>query len=196
MAADDPDRPAGPAPASPDPASEASPEVLPTLLLSRLLRAFQGEEPDAAERERVRQALLRRVREPVVREPAADEPPIADQYAAKAAGRRSAAASTVPRLLTIVPGEDGWAPWLPGIDRKLLLATPQAVSLLLRLADGATLPAHDHAGTEECVVLSGAVELEGRAMPAGTFHVAPGGVCHQDMRAVGAVVLYLRIATA
>ncbi len=153
-------------------AAELAPDVLPAALLARLANALNVEEPDPEIRSRLRQTLMRRARESTM------------------AGRSR------PTTVTVPPGDDGWSPHVPGIDRKVLMASRQSMSILLRMEPDAVLPAHDHDGPEECVVLEGAVMLDGRQMVAGTFHAVSQGVRHQDIRAIGKAVLYLRIAAA
>lgn len=73
--------------------------------------------------------------------------------------------------------EPEWEQVASGIECKLL-ATDTArdrVSMLVRLASGASYPAHTHAGTEELFLLDGELWIDGRKLIPGDYnHGAPG----------------------
>ena len=79
-------------------------------------------------------------------------------------------------------GDQGWSEpdWkrvAPGIDCKLLATDTERhrVSMLVRLAPGASYPAHTHAGTEELHLLDGELWIDERKLVPGDYNYgAPG----------------------
>jgi anti-sigma factor ChrR (cupin superfamily) len=74
--------------------------------------------------------------------------------------------------------EPEWKQVAPGIECKLLATDTQRhrVSMLVRLAAGASYPAHTHAGVEELHLLDGELWLDGRKLFPGDYNYgAPGG---------------------
>ena len=73
--------------------------------------------------------------------------------------------------------EPAWDQVAPGIECKLL-ATATArrrVSMLVRLAPGASYPAHTHADMEELHLLEGELWIDARKLVPGDYnHAAPG----------------------
>jgi anti-sigma factor ChrR (cupin superfamily) len=73
--------------------------------------------------------------------------------------------------------EPEWEQVAPGIDCKLLAtdAERHRVSMLVRLAPGASYPAHTHAGAEELHLLDGELWIDGRKLVPGDYNYgAPG----------------------
>ena len=73
--------------------------------------------------------------------------------------------------------EPGWEQVAPGIECKLLAtdADRRRVSMLVRLAPGASYPAHTHAGVEELHLLDGELWIdERRLLPGDCSYGAPG----------------------
>jgi ChrR Cupin-like domain len=73
--------------------------------------------------------------------------------------------------------EPEWEPVAPGIECKLLAtdAERHRVSMLVRLAPGASYPAHTHAGVEELHLLDGELWIDGRKLVPGDYNYgAPG----------------------
>ena len=73
--------------------------------------------------------------------------------------------------------EPEWEQVAPGIECKLLATDTERhrVSMLVRLAPGASYPAHTHAGTEELHLLDGELWIDGRKLVPGDYnHGAPG----------------------
>jgi putative transcriptional regulator len=67
--------------------------------------------------------------------------------------------------------------------RMKVLAIDRArdrVTMLLKGQPGARYPAHRHSGPEECYVISGSVNVEGRILRAGDFHHAEGESDHAE----------------
>ena len=74
--------------------------------------------------------------------------------------------------------EPEWEQVAPGIECKLLAtdAERHRVSMLVRLAPGASYPAHTHAGVEELHLLDGELWIDGRKLVPGDYNYgAPGG---------------------
>jgi anti-sigma factor ChrR (cupin superfamily) len=73
--------------------------------------------------------------------------------------------------------EPDWEQVAPGIECKLLAtdAERHRVSMLVRLAPGASYPAHTHAGVEELHLLDGELWIDGRKLMPGDYNYgAPG----------------------
>jgi anti-sigma factor ChrR (cupin superfamily) len=88
----------------------------------------------------------------------------------------------VPVLPPARPGEQTWSEpeWeevAPGIECKLLATDTERhrVSMLVRLAPGASYPAHTHAGAEELHLLDGELWIDERKLFPGDYNYgAPG----------------------
>jgi anti-sigma factor ChrR (cupin superfamily) len=75
--------------------------------------------------------------------------------------------------------EPEWEQVAPGIECKLLAADKERdrVSMLVRLAPGASYPAHTHAGVEELHLLAGELWIDGRKLVPGDYNYgAPGAL--------------------
>ena len=73
--------------------------------------------------------------------------------------------------------EPDWEQVAPGIECKLLATDEEKhrVSMLVRLAPGASYPAHTHAGVEELHLLDGELWIDGRKLLPGDYNYgAPG----------------------
>jgi anti-sigma factor ChrR (cupin superfamily) len=73
--------------------------------------------------------------------------------------------------------EPAWEPVAPGIECKLLATDTERhrVSMLVRLAPGASYPAHTHAGAEELHLLDGELWIDERRLFPGDYNYgAPG----------------------
>jgi len=73
--------------------------------------------------------------------------------------------------------EPEWGEVAPGIECKLLATDPERyrVSMLVRLAPGASYPAHTHTGAEELHLLDGELWIDGRKLFPGDYNYgAPG----------------------
>ena len=68
--------------------------------------------------------------------------------------------------------EPEWEQVAPGIECKLLAADTERhrVSMLVRLAPGASYPAHTHAGVEELHLLDGELWIDGRKLVPGDYN--------------------------
>jgi hypothetical protein len=73
--------------------------------------------------------------------------------------------------------EPEWEQVAPGIECKVLAADMDwhRISMLVRLAPGASYPAHTHAGAEELHLLDGELWIDGRKLAPGDYNYgAPG----------------------
>jgi hypothetical protein len=73
--------------------------------------------------------------------------------------------------------EPDWELVAPGLQYKMLASDTERdrVSMLVRLAPGASYPAHTHAGDEELHLLDGELWIDGRKLRAGDYNYgAPG----------------------
>jgi anti-sigma factor ChrR (cupin superfamily) len=77
--------------------------------------------------------------------------------------------------------EPGWQQVAPGIECKLLATDTERhrVSMLVRLAPGASYPAHTHAGVEELHLLGGELWIDERKLFPGDYSCGAPGVCDQ-----------------
>jgi anti-sigma factor ChrR (cupin superfamily) len=78
--------------------------------------------------------------------------------------------------------EPDWEQVAPGIECKLLATDTERhrVSMLVRLAPGASYPAHTHAGVEELHLLDGELWIENRKLVPGEYNY--GAPCAGDER--------------
>lgn len=131
--------------------------------IGRIAAALDTPAADAAALARVKQRVLRRI-----------------------------AADATPRHLTVPAGDDGWAPFGPGLRWKVLHRDGGICSYLVRLAPGASLPPHRHPVDEECVVLEGELAVGDLRVAAGGFHLGRAGVLHDRVRSEGGALIFLR----
>jgi anti-sigma factor ChrR (cupin superfamily) len=113
--------------------------------------------------------------------------PIIDRFVSWPVDVLRPASSLQTRLAMRIAGETGSEPvpppaarWVepewelvaPGIECKLLAADAEErrVSMLVRLAPGASYPAHTHAGVEELHLLSGELWIDARKLFAGDYN--------------------------
>jgi anti-sigma factor ChrR (cupin superfamily) len=78
---------------------------------------------------------------------------------------------------TRTPAQPDWEAVSPGISCKVLAtdATRDRVSMLVRLAPGASYPSHTHAGVEELFLLDGELWIDGRKLVPGDYNRAEPG---------------------
>lgn len=104
--------------------------------------------------------------------------------------------SGAPDFTTIVAAIGGpWEPLCPGVARRVLHRDDkgQALALLLRADPGAKLYPHPHPHREECVVISGDVQVAGADLGPGDFHAADAGTEHGVMATRGGMLVFIRI---
>jgi quercetin dioxygenase-like cupin family protein len=98
--------------------------------------------------------------------------------------------------LTLPPGEAGWQDWLPGVRIKVLREEAGVMSYLLRLAPGASVPAHRHRLDEECLVLQGRLRVGSQLqLDAGGYHLAHQGALHASLSSDEGALIFLRGAS-
>ena len=90
--------------------------------------------------------------------------------------------------------EGRWYTLLPRIALKPLRIDRDArtQTALWKLEPGARIPAHEHGGEEECLVLSGAVEYEGARYGAGDYLLALPGYRHEEIASRDGATLLIR----
>lgn len=95
-----------------------------------------------------------------------------------------------------IPSEGGaWQPFMDGVEIKVLNENERegVLSYLLRLAPGATLPAHRHPMDEECIVLEGVLRVGSRIeVGAGGYHLAHAGALHATISTDTGATIFLR----
>jgi anti-sigma factor ChrR (cupin superfamily) len=97
-------------------------------------------------------------------------------------------------LTTVSDGPDGWLRTaLAGIEIKPLFvdAAQRRVSMLVRMEPGTSYPKHRHAGSEECFVISGELEVGERTLRAGDYQVAARDSVHGVQRTEVGCVLFI-----
>jgi anti-sigma factor ChrR (cupin superfamily) len=80
--------------------------------------------------------------------------------------------------------EPEWQEVAPGIACKLLATDTERhrVSMLVRLAVGASYPAHTHAGEEELHLLDGELWIDGRKLVPGDYNYGARGAGDESIR--------------
>lgn len=102
-------------------------------------------------------------------------------------------ADTEPSLLTVHADQQAWQPFTPGVQIRVLREHQGVLSYLLRLAPGASLPAHRHPLDEECLVLAGTLRVGSRIeVGPGGYHLAPRGALHASLSSQTGATLFLR----
>lgn len=98
-----------------------------------------------------------------------------------------------PRLRSVEPASAAWQPFAEGVEILPLHRDGPAMSYLLRLAPGASLPPHRHRLDEECVVLEGRLRI-GRQAELGRcgYHLAPSGALHASLHTDTGALIFLR----
>jgi len=77
------------------------------------------------------------------------------------------------------PGDTAWEKTpMPGVEFRPLLGKK---TMLVRMAPGASLPQHDHAAGEQCLVLEGSVRSGDVVARAGDFTFMPAGSTHSQL---------------
>lgn len=105
---------------------------------------------------------------------------------------RAIATEATPRHLTVTADAALWQPFGPGLQIKVLHTSGGTMSYLVRLAAGASLPAHRHPVDEECVVLEGEVSIGTLRLAAGGFHLGRRGLPHDRLQSEQGAVIFLR----
>lgn len=102
-------------------------------------------------------------------------------------------ADTEERLLTVQADDQAWQDFAPGVQIQVLREHLGVLSYLLRLAPGARLPAHRHPLDEECLVLSGSLQVGSQVeVGPGGYHLAPQGALHAAISSRSGATIFLR----
>ena len=95
--------------------------------------------------------------------------------------------------LTIASDQGVWQPFGDGVTIKVLNEKDGILSYLLRLAPGASLPAHRHPQDEECIVLEGRLSVGTRIeVGPGGYHLAHAGALHARISTRTGATIFLR----
>jgi anti-sigma factor ChrR (cupin superfamily) len=96
------------------------------------------------------------------------------------------------RILRADEGE--WRQLISGIEVRALRVDAQAgtQTSLWRLAPGASIPAHSHTGEEECLVLEGDIDWQGKTYRQGDYLLARPGLHHDAFLSRGGALLMIR----
>ena len=132
-------------------------------------------------------------------EPVAPRAELRDSVLARVAAEAAAATPARPPLPDLLFALDADAVWKdvgPGLQRRLLSRGADATSYVVRVAPGATIPAHRHERVEHSYILSGSIDVEGTLCRAGDYHRAAAGTHHRGpYSAEGCVILLVESAT-
>lgn len=102
-------------------------------------------------------------------------------------------ADTEQRLLTLQADGQAWQDFTPGVQIRPLREHQGVLSYLLRLAPGASLPAHRHPLDEECLVLAGTLRVGSQIeIGPGGYHLAPQGALHASISSPTGATVFLR----
>ncbi|WP_421853056.1 cupin domain-containing protein [Novosphingobium sp.] len=107
--------------------------------------------------------------------------------------RISAMAAARPRM-TVTRDAEVWFSIAPGVQKRQLYVDADAgwESFFLKLEPGAELAPHRHTATEEGLVLSGEVMIDGEVLREGDLHIAFAGHDHGLLRSEIGALLYIR----
>jgi len=98
--------------------------------------------------------------------------------------------------VTIRNNEGRWIEIAPGARRKHLYFDQQsgAEAFLIELDGGASLPEHNHDGTEDCLVIEGDFSIGELRLSAGDFHAAFAASRHAPCRSENGCRLFIKAA--
>jgi len=145
--------------------SRPAADVLDPALARGLASAIAPAELSQADRDGMRDRIMRRIR---------DEAP--------------------PGTATIRAADMQWQSVGPGVELKILRADRERndQTVLLRMQPGAVVVGHAHTQEEECFVLEGEVFIGSHRLGQGDMHVARPGVVHEPIRAPRGALLMIR----
>ncbi|MDD5198941.1 MAG: cupin domain-containing protein [Terrimicrobiaceae bacterium] len=125
---------------------------------------------------------------------------LTDIVATPQAASEAAAPPELPAAYRIVSRSDeGWTGTdIPGFRTKPLSSGPQPgyQVMLIALDRGASVPDHDHEGTEEIYMLSGHLQTEGRLLGPGDYLKADAGSHHYEASSPDGCVALLILCPA
>lgn len=107
--------------------------------------------------------------------------------------RVAALAAARPRL-TIKKEAEVWLPVAPGVHKRLVYVDVEGgwESFFLKLEPGAEIAPHPHQATEEGLVLSGEILIDGEVLREGDVHIAFAGHDHGLIKSESGALLYVR----
>lgn len=146
-----------------------------------LAAALRPEMPDAATALRVKSRILAGVRE------AAATVPDGPAESAQVLAPPSAGFVTIPM------DARQWRTVAPGVEMCTLREDAEARSILLRMQPDSILVPHQHAMSEESVILEGDAWIgEDVYLKAGDYHYSPAGRMHPMLRSPGGCIVFVR----
>ena len=121
------------------------------------------------------------------------EPGAAGAMRKRVLARVESAIAADGAITTVKANPEGWAELLPKVHAKRIFTDGQAEAWLVRLDPGGRAPAHDHPGSEECLVLEGSIRyVGGSQLSAGDFEVVQAGAHHSELVSDAGALVYLR----
>jgi quercetin dioxygenase-like cupin family protein len=86
-----------------------------------------------------------------------------------------------------------WLDVAPGVKLKMLHVNPVTGERtgLMRMEPGSAISQHDHPEAEECFVVEGVVDIDGRAYRAGDYTISYAGSRHEAIRSAAGGLLLL-----
>jgi len=90
----------------------------------------------------------------------------------------------------VLPLSEGeWQPCLPGVEIKRLWSP---LTVMLRCQPGAIIPEHVHGPIENLLVVMGDLEVGGRILASGDYHMSPEGSPHGETRTRRGCILFVQ----
>ena len=93
-------------------------------------------------------------------------------------------------------GDEQWRGVVKGVRAWVLNDTGQSRSVIMQFRPGIKIPSHRHAADEECIVLSGSLDIGDTRVGPHDFHLAPAGSRHPALTSSEGGVAFLRGTTA
>lgn len=115
-------------------------------------------------------------------EPPSASPPLQPAEPAPALSESRLDQLAGPGWRTQLADEGAWKDTgMTGIRAKLLRHDPErrSVTMLVTMDAGVSYPRHRHAGSEECFVLQGDLQVGGRTLGPGDYQCAEAGSTHE-----------------
>ncbi len=89
-----------------------------------------------------------------------------------------------------------WRPINPLVSMQILHDDGETLSWYARFQPGGSLPAHDHTGDEESLVISGSCYLNDRLMQVGDYQLCRPGSRHDNVYSEHGCLLFIRTPKA
>jgi quercetin dioxygenase-like cupin family protein len=89
-----------------------------------------------------------------------------------------------------------WRPINPLVSMQVLHDDGETLSWYARFQPGGRLPAHDHTGDEESLVISGSCYLNDRLMQVGDYQICRSGSRHDNVYSEHGCLLFIRTPKA